>query len=151
MLQIFAGRAAAQLALRLIGPASLFLAGFGAAVALEHKAPWGLQAKRRAAEAEAADWRGATETWEANAKAWEASFRKAEAYRAQEHAAAVAAVNQAQAACDARVAQARKSALAIHNLVTKEVPRDPQGCPVRQLVDPRELRNAIGAPPRPGR
>lgn len=130
-----------------IGAALMFAAGFTAAEAYEHKVPWGLSHKLASAQAEASAWRHDGFEHEAGrALGWAMSFAKAESLRRGEHGQAVAAVTADQRACDARVAQARRSTLAIQSLVSKEVPRDPQGCPVRQLVDPRELRDALHPP-----
>lgn len=54
--------------------------------------------------------------------------------------------NDSAAACEARLAEARRSSVALRNLLNQEVPRDPQGCPVRAMLDPDGVREAIGAP-----
>lgn len=79
------------------------------------------------------DWRSASRAWQSAAVAAQASFKAAEKLRAAEHGRAVVAVTESAKACDARVASARRSAAAIANLVNREVPRDPQGCPVRSI------------------
>lgn len=88
-------------------------------------------------------WKSAATSWERAADGWKASFRKAEDLRSQEATRATAAVSDMALACNARVAKARQSAAAIAALITKEPKRDPQGCPLRALLDPRELRDAI--------
>lgn len=88
-------------------------------------------------------WKDTADANALRAWAWKDRADQLARLRLQENGRAVDAVNATQAACDARVAAARKSSLAIHNLVTKETPRDPQGCSVRQLIDPRELRDAL--------
>lgn len=60
---------------------------------------------------------------------------------------AVGDANETAAACEARLAEARRSSAAIRDLLNQEVPRDPQGCPVRAMLDPDGVREAIGAPP----
>jgi hypothetical protein len=88
--------------------------------------------------------------WRANAVGWQAygrseklAFDTEAARRASESKRALQALDGAALACDARVARARASALAIHSITTKEPRRDPNGCPVRALADPGELRTAI--------
>lgn len=50
--------------------------------------------------------------------------------------------------CQARVDEARRSTRAIETIVTREVPRDPQGCHLRPVVGSDELRDALQpAPP----
>jgi len=118
MLQLFAGRTLASL----IVPALLFAAGFAACEAYEHKVPWGLGHKLEAARADRDAWRQAQKDTAKVAAGWATSFGAAEALRKTEHQTAIAAVNASQAACDARVATARRSAVAIQSLVSKEVP-----------------------------
>lgn len=123
------------LALKILGPllGAALLMGVGAYGAA------------RVLEPRVDHWRAAAAANAKNAAAWEVSFRKSEQLRDAETAQAVAAYNQLSGQCEARVAAARKSALAIHALIEKDPPRDPQGCPVRQLVDPAGLRDALGA------
>lgn len=90
------------------------------------------------------------DSWKANAGDWtrygraeKAAFNASEQLRRDERAAAVKAINEVGAACSTRVARARASAVAIENLITKEPRHDASGCPVRALVDPSELRDAI--------
>lgn len=70
----------------------------------------------------------------------------AEAQLSENAAAAVDDANETAAACEARLAEARRSSAAIRDLLNQEVPRDPQGCPVRAMLDPDGVREAIGAP-----
>jgi hypothetical protein len=88
-------------------------------------------------------WRGEAETWKVAAARYKAAHAASESRRAAEAGQAVKAVSEAEIACDARVAQARRSAQAIRTIIEREVPRDPNGCPVRQLVDPDSLRDAL--------
>ena len=89
------------------------------------------------------DWRAAAGRWQAAAEGWRASFRAGERIREEESASARAATEAAAAACAARVAAARRSAAAIETIVTKEVPRDANGCPDRRLVPAERLRDAL--------
>lgn len=102
------------------------------------------------ANARIAHFKHERDGWYRNAKAWEAygraeqaAFRESERLRGVEQRRAVTALDEASKACSARVARARASAAAIRTIVTKEVPHDAQGCPVRELVDAGELRNAL--------
>lgn len=73
--------------------------------------------------------------------------RDAVAEQARENAqTAVDDSNDTAAACEARLAEARRSSVVLRNLLNQEVPRDPQGCPVRAMLDPDGVREAIGAP-----
>lgn len=88
-------------------------------------------------------WKAASVSWERAADGWKASFGRAEDLRDQEAKRAGDALAEAAGTCELRVAKARQSAAAIAALVTKEPKRDPSGCPLRALVDPRELRDAL--------
>ncbi len=89
-------------------------------------------------------WRETARQYLGSAKAWEKSFRRAEQLRGDERLAAIRAVNDAGKACDARVAAARRSAVAIQAITTKEVRYDENRCPVRAVVGAGELRDALG-------
>lgn len=119
-------------------------------VTLDRCAPViGANAQLAAAHKEVDRWKGEAATAETLRAGWEASFRRSEKLRVQEETEAVASITDAAAACDARVARAKASQAAIQSIVHKEPRHDPQGCPVRELVDPRQLRNAL-RPPDPG-
>jgi len=105
-----------------------------------------VSADRDAWRASSVAWRQAQADTRLLAVAWAGSFREAKALRIAERVTAIGAVDAAARSCDARVSAARRSAAAIHSLVTQEVPRDPQGCPVRQLLDPRRMRDALTPP-----
>lgn len=79
------------------------------------------------------------------AAAWKSSANSCAANRTAEQTTARTSATNAQTACDARVAAARRSAAAIQSIVSREVPRDANDCPVRQLVPAGELRDAFGA------
>lgn len=85
----------------------------------------------------------AARRWEGYARGWMTSFHAAEAIRQHERADARQAVDQLSAQCDARVETARRSAVRIEHIVTKEPTYDPNRCPVRSLVDPGQLRDAL--------
>lgn len=94
----------------------------------------------------------ARETAKANrelAIAWAKSAGKSEGLRKREKATARTAVNEEAKACNARVVEARRSALAIRSITRQESPRDPQGCPIRQLVPSDRLRDALQPTPAP--
>lgn len=77
-------------------------------------------------------------------RAWEASYRQDARLRGQERTEAVSALSAYAKACDARVAAARRSAVAIQSIVTKETIYDQAHCPVRSIVGVGELRDALG-------
>ena len=79
----------------------------------------------------------------AKSRAWEASYRQAATLRAEEQSRALAAVSEGLAKCDARVAQARKSASAIQTIVKTETRYDTTGCPVRERVPDSLLNDAL--------
>lgn len=85
----------------------------------------------------------AAKAWEGHARGWMASFHAAEGIRRDERADSRMATDQLVAQCDARVAEARRSARVIERIVTKEPTYDENRCPVRSLVDPGELRRAL--------
>lgn len=97
------------------------------------------------ANANAAAWRKASDAWSANAGAWKASFTASERIRAREQSTANTAASTLSTQCDARVAEARRSAAAINTLVTKAPTYDASHCPVRSLFDHGSLRDALGA------
>jgi len=66
--------------------------------------------------------------------------------RAAEYAQAKTAVSEALSACEARVAEAHRSATVINRIVTRPASVDPKtNCPVRALIGAGELRDATGA------
>jgi hypothetical protein len=89
-------------------------------------------------------WRRTAGQYLSSAKAWEKSFRSSDKIRAEERSDAVRAVDEADKACDARVAAARRSSAAIQSIVTREVRYDESRCPVRAVVGSGELRDALG-------
>jgi len=72
------------------------------------------------------------------AKAWEG-------YRETAEADAQTAADQ----CSARVAEARRSARRINDLIERPVHVDPEGCAVRELLPADELRSALAPTPDP--
>ncbi|MFZ3005841.1 MAG: hypothetical protein WA047_06670 [Phenylobacterium sp.] len=146
ILSASAGKAALRMLAPFAGALAIAAAGFTAAEVYEHRAPLGLSHKLAMARTDTASWRKATGDVSRLAVAWATSYGKSEGFRAREQADAVADVNDAAKACDARVARARTSVAAIQALVTKEPPHDPNGCPVRRLLDARQLRDATAPP-----
>lgn len=110
------------------------VAGFGA---------WKVQRQLEAMTRDRDAQRTAAVGWAKSALGWRKSFRESEELRAREGVAARKSLAEAAGACAARVAAARKSAAAIRSIVTQEVPRDPQGCPVRGIVRADRLRDAL--------
>lgn len=140
---ILAANAAGKLLPVLIGAGAAVAVGFASAEVYEHKAPWGLAHKRDTAIAERDKARGEAKDWARAYGSEKQAFTDAEGLRRQEGSTARAAAQADAAQCSSRVAEARRSALAIHDIVSTEVPHDPQGCPVRVLVDPGRLRDAL--------
>ena len=92
-------------------------------------------------------WKRSQADTAAVAVAWARARGESEALRKAETRRAINAVSADAAACDARIATARRSAAALSALIHKEPTRDAHGCPVRQLLDPRQLRDALRPPP----
>lgn len=99
---------------------------------------------------EAAKWRPKLEASQLLAKQWRAyglaekqAFLASEKLRAEENTRAQAALQQANDDCAGRVSRARKSALSIRGIITKEPRYDQNHCVVRELVPSRELHNAL--------
>lgn len=72
------------------------------------------------------------------------AFDQSEALRESDRRSAIASINGAQAACDQRVSEARRSANAIRN-ITHECPVIQNGAIVPGLFDAGSLSDAIGA------
>lgn len=114
---------------------------------------WGAGARLAAVHGDLAAMTTSRDDWRTSAGEWEASFRSAEATRVREQGVAQAAANSLIQQCAARVEEARRSARVIERIVTKE-PAMVEGCPVRELVDPAALSEALApstsaAQPRP--
>lgn len=140
-LKLFDLAAAGLRALRPLAP--WILAAAVGALAYHFLPAWGagarldaLEARRAAIERERDDWRTA-------AGGWESSFRSAEDARLREQGVAQAAANSLIEQCGARVEEARRSARVIERIVTREPTYDENRCPVRELVDPGSLRDAL--------
>lgn len=84
-----------------------------------------------------------TASWKAYALAERDAFLASEKLRAEENQRAVEALQQAQDDCASRISKARKSALSIRGIITKEPRYDKSNCPVRDLVPSPELRDAL--------
>lgn len=85
----------------------------------------------------------AAKAWEGHARGWQASYHAAEGIRADEQENARQAASQAAASCLTQIERARASSRVIERIVTREPTYDPNRCPVRELVDPDQLRDAI--------
>lgn len=95
------------------------------------------------AELKADTWEQSAADWRRASRGWESSFRSSEANRKMEQDRAVDSVDLERKACTARIAEARRSARVIETIVTKEPTYDANRCPVRELVDPGQLREAL--------
>lgn len=98
------------------------------------------------AELEADTWKQSAADWQKASNGWESSFRSSEAVRKREQDRAVDAVDLERTACTALVNEARRSAVVIEKIVTKEPTYDANRCPMRELVDPDSLREALTGP-----
>lgn len=87
-------------------------------------------------------WRDSSKAWMANARGWKASYRASEAFRDTEAQTAINAVSEANSACSARVAEARRSAIAIRGITHAPVPN----CASRPIVGTDRLRDALAGP-----
>lgn len=96
----------------------------------------------RAAQ-ETASWKSEAGDQARLARNWKASFDASETLRKQETTDAIEAVASEIERCAARVTEARQSARVIERIVTKEPTYDQNRCPVRELVDPDQLRQAL--------
>lgn len=88
--------------------------------------------------------------WQTYGVAEKAAFDGEHQGRLADQHTAQASANAGDAQCSARVAEARRSASAITELLNKEPAHDPQtSCPMRSLMDAGQLRDALD-PPVPG-
>lgn len=134
---------------RLAGPLALAAMLFAAGVAADRFAPVVGANAQAARLAEARDrWRDEAQAASDLAAQRLDALNACEARRRREDETATAAIDAVQSDCARRIAAARQSAQAIADLVNEETPDDPNGCPVRQLVDPVRLRNAVLPPTR---
>lgn len=126
------------------------LAAVAGALIWQFLPAWGAGTRLAAVQGDLAAMTTSRNDWRTSAGRWEASFRSAEATRVREQGVAQAAANSLIQQCAARVEEARRSARVIERIVTKEPTYDADRCPVRELIDPGQLRDALGPTP-PGR
>lgn len=90
---------------------------------------------------------GAWASWQAYGQAEKRAYDAQVAARAAEATTAAGSANAQAKVCTAYVAEARRSAAAITQLVNQEPAHDPQtGCPARELMDARQLYDALKPP-----
>jgi hypothetical protein len=83
-------------------------------------------------------------TLNASVKAAGAALKASEALRGAEHGDAIKAVQGAQEACSAQVAEARRSQKVIRQIVDRPVPTDPvTHCPAPKAITAADLRSAL--------
>lgn len=134
--------------LKALAPALPWIAvAVAGALAWQFLPVWGAGARLGAVQADLAAMTTSRDDWRRSAGEWEASFRSAEATRVREQGVAQAAANNLIQQCAARVEEARRSARVIERIVTREPTYDENRCPVRELVDPGQLRDALGPAP----
>ena len=129
---------------RVIVPfAPWILAAVVGAVAWHHLPVIGPGGKLARLDAERDVAVAAADAWERHARGWEASFRASEGQRVDDQENAAQAASNAAASCLNQIERARASARVIERIVTQEPTYDASRCPVRSLVDPDQLRDAI--------
>ena len=95
------------------------------------------------------DWKEQAGFWKGRAVGWNAAYVVSEKRRKLEQRQAVAAISETQGACDARVAEARRSARVIRQIVERPVARDENNCPRRGIVTAADgLSDALRPPSR---
>lgn len=97
------------------------------------------------AEGQALTWERTANSYKATSEKWRKIFEQSEGLRRQEAGAVDSDFRIARAQCDSEIAAARSSARVIERIVTKAPTYDQNHCPVRELVDPGQLRDALGA------
>lgn len=120
-------------------PAALAVAAIVAAVLYVQ----GLESKVTSLTVARDDARAAARAWEGHARGWQANAAEEHRIRREERREALTSVNDANKACELRVAEARRATTEIRSLTRKEPSYDPQGCPVRGLLPSNQLRNAL--------
>lgn len=96
----------ASLALKLLPWAAVFLMGVAAAEFHEHKAPWGLEARRLGLLKELGEWRDASDAWQKNRDGWYNYAKRLEAARTERNDDAADDVGRCTAAQGALTKQA---------------------------------------------
>lgn len=125
--------------------APLAIAGALAVTAYQTAPIVGVNAQRHHLEHQRDQWKKVARGWEENTRLSQLAFHKSEALRAEETASARQAIEAETASCNLRVAEARKSALAIKRIVERPVKVDANQCPVRETVSADDLKAALGA------
>jgi len=113
------------------------------ALAYQYTPIIGPQARLARLEISRDSWRTSADEWKRASGGWQASFKKSEALRVSEHGEAVNILADAQKQCELRVKEARASAITIRRIVDAPAKSDPAGCPLRVVVDPGSLRDAL--------
>lgn len=88
-------------------------------------------------------WRGAYEEWHAYGVSERKAFQESERLRGLERHAGAQALEDAGRQCRIRITEARRSAAAIRDIITKEPDLDAKGCPSRSVVGADRLRDAL--------
>lgn len=131
--------------LQIAGKAAPYAIAGALAITAYQLAPiLGVNAQRHHLEHQRDTYRDSAVAWHGKADGYLASFRKSEGFRKDEHAEAVRSIEEEHASCNLRVAEARKSALAIRKIVEKPAKLDAGGCPVREVVSADDLKAALG-------
>lgn len=72
------------------------------------------------------------------------SLKKSEDLRLQEHNQVMTSINDLNANCENRIAEAKRTSAQIRTITHEVVKLDKNNCPVRSLLDSSKLRDAIG-------
>jgi hypothetical protein len=73
------------------------------------------------------------------------AFQACESLRSIEQQQAIKSADDAEKSCQSRIAEARRSSVRIREITNEAPTLDQNGMPVRELYDPGELRDALGA------
>ena len=141
----------AALAMRVLWPVLGVVAALAVVLGIWERIPViGPGARIEAQREVAMKWRRSSDAWQEASRKWEAyglaekaAFDESERLRSEENDEARVALSEAEQSCTTRLAEARRSAAAIRSIVTEETRRDQNGCPVRGVVDPGRLRDAL--------
>lgn len=106
----------------------------------------------KAVRAKLASETARADSWVRYGREEKAAFDESERRRTAEHRKATASIDRVNLKCDADVREARRSAAAIKGIAYAPPKRDVDNCPLRAVVDPGRLSDALGiGTPAPGR
>jgi len=109
-----------------------------------------LKTQLAAMEDRAIEWERAARGWKLTAGDWWRNAGEWKVAYFKQRSSSRLAVQEVERACRQDLAEARRSAAAIETLIAKEPERDPAGCAIPDLYNPRELRDAVWPAEVPG-